>query len=217
MLHLCHPNFASSFKEVIIAQSHFLTQRADSISLFHAQSSTGCCYPALCLLCRVGRLCPTCTFALYLSFSLAGWLMLWLLIPKAIPARISKYKHSFPVHTFPSIFLVRRYEPQRTETAWATSPNESTPRERMKRWNHLMDDSLKLHVCTNTWKILGDWCKQTLLYSNQENHFWQPCLQPIKHKPGCVSLLPKRQLPGCRIYFKSTSTGLHDQLQYHII
>lgn len=51
--------------------------------------------------------CP-CTFTLYIPFPLAGWLMHWLLIAKAVPVGIYKYKHSCPSpYLYPPPYCLR--------------------------------------------------------------------------------------------------------------
>lgn len=61
----------SSLFHLVLCDCHY----APIVSLpqyiaYHTQSC--CCYPALMLIYRVDKLCPCCTFTLYIFFSLAG-------------------------------------------------------------------------------------------------------------------------------------------------
>ncbi len=97
----CLPGF------IWLCDCHILTPSlslcSHSISPFHYLTTVHCLSHSELLLLSCSNACfaGCCTFTLYISFSLAGWLMLWLLITEAVPAGIRKYKHSCPsLHTF---------------------------------------------------------------------------------------------------------------------
>lgn len=102
-----------------------------------------------CLLYRVGTLYLCCTFTLYISFSLTGWLMHWLLITKAVSAEICKYMHSCTSRYLSpprDCWGVKSHSGLKLCEKWVVSPDPLSDRDCMKNCFPFMDMTAKNFV-----------------------------------------------------------------------